>query len=160
MLALNASIEAIKAGEMGKGFSVVATEVKNLAERSEQSTVQVQKILENIRHTAEKAVMVTEEGIKGVDLGTTLVEQTGEIVKGLTNVIDETSVATQQIEAAIRQESVGIEQITLGMNEINQVTASFVASTRQTTDAVEHLFTIAKEIRDYIEVYATDTKVQ
>ncbi|NNM58989.1 MAG: methyl-accepting chemotaxis protein [Legionellales bacterium] len=160
MLALNASIEAVKAGETGKGFSVVATEVKNLAERSEQSTVQVQKILENIRQTAEKAVMATEEGTKGVDLGTQLVEQAGEIVRDLTNVINETSIATQQIEAAIRQESVGIEQITLGMNEINQVTASFVASTRQTTEAVEHLFTIAKEIREYIAVYQVDTARQ
>ena len=59
MLALNASIEAAKAGEAGKGFAVVASEVKNLAEQSEQSTSQVQKILEDIRHGAEKSVMVT-----------------------------------------------------------------------------------------------------
>jgi methyl-accepting chemotaxis protein len=153
MLALNASIEAVKAGEAGKGFSVVATEVKNLAEQSEQSTIQVQKILENIRHTAEKAVMVTEEGTKGVDVGTNLVEQTGEIVKSLTEVIYETTIATQQIEAAIRQESVGIEQITIGMNEINQVTASFVASTKQTMEAIENLSVIAKNIKEYIDIY-------
>lgn len=153
MLALNASIEAVKAGEAGKGFSVVATEVKNLAEQSEQSTIQVQKILENIRHTAEKAVMVTEEGTKGVDVGTNLVEQTGEIVKSLTEVIYETTIATQQIEAAIRQESVGIEQITIGMNEINQVTASFVASTKQTMEAIESLSVIAKNIKEYIDIY-------
>ncbi|MFN7098562.1 MAG: methyl-accepting chemotaxis protein, partial [Gammaproteobacteria bacterium] len=153
MLALNASIEAVKAGDAGKGFSVVATEVRNLAEQSEQSTIQVQKILENIRHTAEKAVMVTEEGTKGVDFGTNLVEQTGEIVKSLTEVIYETAIATQQIEAAVRQESVGIEQITIGMNEINQVTSSFVASTKQTMEAIESLSGIAKSIKEYIDIY-------
>jgi len=153
MLALNASIEAAKAGDAGKGFAVVATEVKNLAEQSEQSTTQVQKILEDIRHATEKAVLATEEGTKGVDNGTDLVEQTGEVVRSLSDVIHEATVASQQIEAAIRQEGVGIEQITAGMNEINQVTSSFVASVKQTTEAIDNLAKITKNLKEYVDVY-------
>lgn len=153
MLALNASIEAAKAGEAGKGFAVVASEVKALAEQSEQSTTQVQKILESIRHAAEKAVMVTEEGTKGVDYGTSLVEQTGEIVRNLRDVIHETTIASQQIEAAVRQESIGIEQITAGMNEINQVTTTFVESTQQTNEAINHLSTITKGLKKHVDIY-------
>jgi methyl-accepting chemotaxis protein len=153
MLALNASIEAAKAGEAGKGFAVVAAEVKNLAEQSEHSLTQVQKILEDIRHATDKAVMVTEEGTKQVDSGTQLVEQTVEIIRGLSQVIHETSVATQQIEAAVRQEGVGIEQITAGMNEINQVTSTFVSSVSQTTEAMKHLSSITANLKDYIGVY-------
>lgn len=153
MLALNASIEAAKAGEAGKGFAVVASEVKALAEQSEQSTSQVQKILENIRHAAEKAVMVTEEGTKGVDYGTSLVEQTGEIVRNLRDVIHETTIASQQIEAAVRQESIGIEQITAGMNEINQVTSTFVESAKQTNEAISNLSSIAKNLKERVDTY-------
>ncbi len=153
MLALNASIEAAKAGEAGKGFSVVAAEVKNLAEQSEHSLTQVQKILEDIRHATEKAVMVTEEGTKQVDFGTQLVEQTVDIIRSLSDVIHETAVATQQIEAAVRQEGVGIEQITAGMNEINQVTSTFVSSVSQTTEAMRHLSNITTNLKDYISIY-------
>lgn len=153
MLALNASIEAAKAGEAGKGFAVVAAEVKNLAEQSEQSTTQVQKILEDIRHATEKAVMAMEEGTKGVDAGTGLVEQTGEIVRSLNDVIHEATIASQQIEAAIRQEGIGIEQITAGMNEINQVTSSSVASVKQTTEAIDNLGSIANTLKKQTDVY-------
>lgn len=153
MLALNASIEAAKAGEAGKGFAVVAAEVRNLAEQSEQSTTQVQKILEDIRRGTEKAVIVTEEGAKGVAQGTNSVEQMGAVVHSLTEAINETMVASQQIEAAVRQESLGIEQITLGMNEINQVTASFVNSVKQTTQLIEQLGEMVRNIKHYIDVY-------
>lgn len=153
MLALNASIEAAKAGDAGKGFAVVASEVKNLAEQSEHSTAQVQKILEDIRHATEKAVMATEEGIKGVDQGSVLVEETGEVVRNLSEVIHEATIASQQIEAAIRQEGVGIEQITAGMNEINQVTYSYVESVKQTTEAITHLTENVKNLKEYIDIY-------
>jgi methyl-accepting chemotaxis protein len=153
MLALNASIEASKAGEAGKGFAAVATEVRNLAEQSEQSTVQVQKILEDIRRTTEKAVTVTEEGAKTLDSGITLIEKTGQVIQTLSKMINEASISSQHIEVAIRQEAVGIEQIVESMNEINRTTTTFSSGTQEMMSFIHNLDEIAKHLKDDINIY-------
>ncbi|CAM2925701.1 chemotaxis signal transducer [Legionella steigerwaltii] len=153
MLALNAAIEASKAGESGKGFAAVAKEVRNLAEQSEQSTVQVQKILEDIRRATEKAVVVTEEGTKTLDSGAKLIEKAGEVIQTLSKMINDASIASQHIEVAIRQEAVGIEQIVDSMNEINRTTSTFSSSIKEMMTFIHHLDEIAKQLKDDVNVY-------
>jgi methyl-accepting chemotaxis protein len=153
MLALNASIEAAKAGDAGKGFAVVAAEVKELAEQSQQSTAQVQRILQDIRHATDRAVMATEEGSKGVDAGVVLVQKSGEVMKQLSEVIREAALASQQIVAAVRQEAVGVDQVTTAMSEINKVTAQFVASTQQTKVATAKLDEMAGKLKISVGSY-------
>jgi len=123
MLALNASIEAAKAGEAGRGFAVVAAEVKELAEQSQQSTSQVQSMLQEIRKAADRAVMTMEESSKGLESGAQLAERTGATMENLINVIHETSLASQQIVAAVRQEAAGIDQIATGSSELSHFAA-------------------------------------
>ncbi|WP_031564171.1 methyl-accepting chemotaxis protein [Legionella wadsworthii] len=153
MLALNASIEASKAGEAGKGFAAVATEVRNLAEQSEQSTVQVQKILEDIRRTTEKAVVVTKEGAKTLDSGTKLIEKAGEVIQTLSKMINEASISSQHIEIAIRQEATGIEQIVESMNEINRTTSTFSNGIKEMMAFIHNLDGIAKHLKEDVSIY-------
>ncbi len=153
MLALNASIEASKAGEAGKGFAAVATEVRNLAEQSEQSTVQVQKILEDIRRTTEKAVTVTEEGAKTLAEGTKLIEKAGEVIQTLSKMTNQASISSQHIEVAIRQEAVGIEQIVESMNEINRTTSTFSNGIKELMAFIHNLDDIAKHLKDDVNIY-------
>ncbi|WP_419419248.1 methyl-accepting chemotaxis protein [Legionella sp. D16C41] len=153
MLALNASIEAAKAGESGKGFAVVAGEVKDLAERSQQSTQRVQKILQDIRQTAERAVMVTEDGNKSVEENSRQVELTEGIINSLGNVIEETSLASMQIVSAVREESVAIDQVDLSIKEINKVTNLFISATEQTRKATTGLRQVADSLRDTASQY-------
>jgi methyl-accepting chemotaxis protein len=153
MLALNASIEASKAGEAGKGFAAVATEVRNLAEQSEQSTVQVQKILEDIRRTTEKAVTVTEEGGKTLESGAKLIEKAGTVIQALSAMINEASMSSQHIEIAIRQEAVGIEQIVESMNEINRTTSTFSNNIKGMMAFIQNLDEIAKHLKADVDIY-------
>lgn len=153
MLALNASIEAAKAGDAGKGFAVVAAEVRALAERSQNSTAQVQQILRDIQHATDRAVMATEEGSKGVDSGVMLVEKTGESMRALKKVVDETAHSSERIVAAIRQESLAVNQVVSAMEEINLSTRQFVAAADDTKNAANDLGVLAKRLRDSVSVY-------
>ncbi len=148
MLALNASIEAAKAGESGKGFAVVADEVKDLAERSQTATENVQSILQDIRKTAERAVMVTEDGTKSVDLNVEQAETAGGIISSLGEVIQESSMASQQIVAAVREESVGIEQVVTSIREIDKAVAQFSDTTEETKQAVIALKQVADKLKE------------
>ncbi len=153
MLALNASIEAAKAGDAGKGFAVVATEVKDLAEQSQQSTEQVHNILRDIQLATDRAVMATEQGAKGVDQGEILVKNTGETMRKLNDVIHEAVMASQQIVAAVRQEGAGISQVSVAMSQINKVTSQFVAAAAQTNAVANDLTRISDQLQKTLSVY-------
>lgn len=153
MLALNASIEAAKAGEAGKGFAVVAAEVKDLAEQSQQSTSQIQNILQDIRYSTDRSVMATEEGTKGAEKGLELVERAGEAMHALVDVVSQTAVSSNQIVAATRQETEGITQVTNAMGEINVVITSLVNSMEKTRDASAQVERLASRLSDSISVY-------
>ncbi|MBT3197956.1 MAG: hypothetical protein HN344_09535, partial [Gammaproteobacteria bacterium] len=139
MLALNASIEAAKAGDAGRGFAVVADEVKDMAEQSRQATAQVHGILDEVRNASARTVRAVEEGNKSANLGATQAEQAGSVLRDLNKVIHDTAQASQQIMAAVRQEATGIDQIRVAMDDINMVTSQFVSATNQTESAADHL---------------------
>lgn len=157
MLALNASIEAAKAGESGKGFAVVASEVKELAEKSRLSTERVQKILMDIRHTAERAVMVTEDGTKSVEENIHQVKLTGDIINSLGNVIEESSLASLQIVSAVREESVAIDQVDASIREINKVTHLFSSTTEQTKQTIIGINKAVQSLKDTSNLYQKNT---
>lgn len=153
MLALNASIEAAKAGEAGVGFAVVATEVKALAEQSEQATAQVRKILREIQHATDRAVMTTEEGTKEVEHGISLVEHTSEAFGHLAEAVESTALNSRQIIAAVRQENAGIDQIASAMGEINKVTGQAVSIAQRTKQAAADLARVAQLLEDKVRFY-------
>ncbi len=151
MLALNASVEAARAGEEGKGFAVVAMEVRNLADQNRDATVQVREILGEIQRATNGAVMVTEEGSKGVDTGQTLVNSAGDSIRELAKAIEEAAMAAMQIAASTRQQTIGMDQLTDAMRTIKHATTETVSSTMQVEASVQRLREAAERVNSLID---------
>jgi methyl-accepting chemotaxis protein len=153
ILALNASVEAARAGKYGKGFAVVAGEVRNLAEQSHHATEQVRAILLDILKATNATVMATEEGTNEVRKGVRLAAEVQSVLEQLAIVIEESAQVARQVVAGGRQHAMGVEQIATAMQNINQATAQNLSSTRQTEKAARNLSELARSLTETVEQY-------
>jgi len=151
LLALNASIEAVAAGEEGSRFSVVANEMKNLADQAKESTVQVRSILEEIQKGINTSVMLTEEAVKRVDTGKEQASMTEETMRELANATQESGQAFQQIVGGTSQQQIGIGQVTEGMKDVRQGAEQVSAGSAQLEEAAADLNALGEQLRELVE---------
>jgi methyl-accepting chemotaxis protein len=154
LLAVNAAIEAAKAGEHGKGFGVVAQEVKSLAEQSRQATDRVRTILGDIQKATTAAVMATEQGSKAVEGGSRQTELAGESIQALAGSVAEAAQAATQIAASSQQQLIGMDQVAAAMESIKQASTQNVASAKQLETAARGLNDVGQQLRHLVSNYA------
>jgi len=155
LLSLNAAIEAAAAGEHGRTFSVVATEIKNLADRSKDATVQVRSILGQIQKGINSSVMLTEEAVRRVESGKQQSDAAARTIRELTDSVDQSIQAFQQIVAGTNQQQIGFEQVALAIRSIGEASQQTASSVRQLEGSSAHLTTLGKELRTAMESYRT-----
>jgi len=153
LLAVNAAIEAAKAGEHGKGFAVVAQEIKSLAEQSKQATKQVRSILGDIQKATGAAVMATEQGNKAVDEGVKEATRARESIQALSMNFAESTQSAAQIAAANKEQLMAIDQVTTAMQNIEEVTNQNVASMRNLEIAVNSLKEMGQDLTRTVARY-------
>ncbi len=119
MLALNASVEAVRAGEYGKGFAVVAGEIRKLADKSKLSADQINSLIAEIQAAINLTVKVTKEGNIYAMEGEKIAGETAEVFAGVTRAANDSVSNTKQIAIAIKEQAVAIQQVVEAMNALN-----------------------------------------
>ncbi len=150
LLAVNAAIEAAKAGDEGKGFAVVAQEVRSLAEQSKQATLQVRTILNDIQKATGSAVLTTELGSKLVEAGVRQSTSSGESIRTLAASVANAAQVSTQIAAISQQQFVGMDQVAMAMENIRTASTQSVASTRQAETAARQLHELGQHLKDLV----------
>ena len=146
LLALNAAIEAARAGEQGRGFAVVADEVRKLAERTSESTRTIASVIGKVQDGARRAAQEMEAGVARVDGGVKLAHQAGESITGIQSSSERVRAAVDDIGSALDEQAVAAQEVARGVERIATMAEENTASVRQTTAAAEHLQALAAEL--------------
>ncbi len=137
MLALNAAIEAVRSGEHGKGFGVVAREIRMLADQSIRATNSVRTILQGISTAIRTTVTMTEKGSEKVESSLVQVREFGNNIRELSGIVRENAASVRQIAATVTQQNTGITQIFQAVNDLSQLMDQTMVQLRASDQALE-----------------------
>lgn len=157
LLALNAAIEAARAGEQGRGFAVVADEVRKLAERTTKATKEIADMIKRIQNDTNEAVISMNEGTKEVSAGKELAKKAGYALQQIIGGASQVSEIASQVAAAGEEQSATAEQITKNIESISSVTHQAASGTQQIARAAEDLNRLTENLHRLISQFTIDS---
>ena len=153
LLAVNASIEAARAGDQGTGFSVVAKGIKLLADQSKQATEQVRAILEDGRKLVSSVVMAAEQGNKAVEAGVRQSANAAESLEGLAVGVTESAEAANEIEVTVDRQFLAVDQVFAAVTSIEGAMRDMMDGTQHVDHSARRLAAVGSELRRMVERY-------
>lgn len=148
LLALNAAIEAARAGEAGRGFAVVADEVRNLAKRTQDATIEIQSMIEQLQKSASDAVNLMAKSVKEADIGVDQVTQAGSKLAGIVEKVHHISDLNYQIASAASEQATVAGSINENLEQVKEVVEGSVTVFREVTDMADTISQHAKVLTE------------
>lgn len=156
LLALNAALEGSRAGEAGKGFSIVAAEMRRLAENVLDSTKEIKNLITEIREATAAAAAAADASRQATEAGERLGSVAASAVEGILSGVQETSDAARVINLATQQQRTATEQVVASMGEIEEVTRQTTQASKQATGAAAELTQLAGRLSELIKRFKAD----
>lgn len=153
LLALNAAIEAARAGEQGRGFAVVADEVRKLAERTTKATKEIGDMIRQIQQDTKSAVASMDQGTTQVGQGVELANKTGEALSRIHSMINSTAGMIQQIASAAEEQSTATRQIAGDLEVMSRTTRQTTGGIAESAHACHELSTLANDLQRTVSAF-------
>jgi len=153
MLALNAAIEAVRSGEHGKGFSIVAREIRNLADQSIRATERVKEILDDTARAIRSAAQTTDKGTERMEQELVQVKGSGETLKQLSGILQESGEVVRQIAAAVQQQDAGFAQIFVAIADLSTLMDESLQRLTTTEEAARLVRETSEEVSQVASAY-------
>ncbi len=150
LLALNAAIEAARAGEQGRGFAVVADEVRKLAERTMKATKEISKMIKQIQNDTNEAVKIMESGVKVAETGIKLADNANLALKQIVQNINDVAGLISEISRANREQAKVSEDISKAVESISSISEQTSAGVNQIAKSVEDLSKLTERLRQTV----------